>query len=37
MRRTISLGLTRHHPLSKAARLVASRTRALTIHMLAHP
>jgi LysR family nitrogen assimilation transcriptional regulator len=37
MRRTISLGLTRHHPLSKAARLVASRTRALTIHMLAQP
>lgn len=35
MRRTISLGLTRHHPLSKAARLVASRTRELTTGLLA--
>jgi DNA-binding transcriptional LysR family regulator len=35
MRRTISLGLTRQHPLSKAARLVASRTRELTSALLA--
>jgi LysR family nitrogen assimilation transcriptional regulator len=34
IRRTISLGLTKHHPLSKAARLVASRARELATSLL---
>lgn len=35
MRRSIALGLSRHHPLSHSARLVASRTRAVTTALLA--
>ena len=35
MTRTVSLGLTRHHPLSRPARVVAKRTRELASRLLA--
>jgi len=34
IRRTIALSLTRHHPLSQGARLVASRVRHLAVQLL---
>jgi LysR family transcriptional regulator, nitrogen assimilation regulatory protein len=34
IRRTIALSLTRHHPLSQGARLVASRVRHLAVELL---
>lgn len=37
IRRTIALSLTRHHPLSQGARLVASRVRDLAVQLLRAP